>query len=165
LVSGGVCAQSIYGASHQCLVAGGQRGASEHYGSANTLGQPSPLGIGNSDLYELIAGVYGESTVVTSSEDLSLMPRTHLYQNYPNPFNPTTTIEYSVASRDRVVIEIYNINGQRIKLLVNEIKEPGRYTATWSGKNESDQPVATGIYFCRLLVDTSSSVRKILIIR
>lgn len=160
-----VYVQSTYSLSHQALSAGGIRSTSGDIEVSQTLGQPTPIGIGYSDLYELISGVYGEGLIATSSDELPLMPRTFLHQNYPNPFNPTTTIEYSVASRGLVVVEIFNINGQRIRSLVNETKDPGRYREMWDGKNEYDQPVATGIYFCRLRVDTSSSVRKMLIIR
>lgn len=162
---GGAYAQSVYNVSRSTISAAADHGASENYGISHTLGQPTPVGIGSSGLYELIAGVYGENLVATSIDDLPFAPRTFLYQNYPNPFNPSTTIEYSVGRQGRVVIEIFNINGQRIRILVNETRDPGRYRATWDGKNEHDQSVATGIYFCRLRVDTSSSVRKMLIIR
>ena len=162
---GGVYAQSVYNVSRSTISAAGSYGSSENYGISHTLGQPTPVGIGSSNLYELIAGVYGENLVTTSIDDLPFASRTFLCQNYPNPFNPSTTIEYSVGRQGRVVIEIFNINGQRIRLLINETRDPGKYRATWDGKNEYDQPVATGIYFCRLRVDKNSSVRKMLIIR
>lgn len=165
LVSGGPCAQSAYSAAKQAFVAAGGRGESGAYDIAHAVGQQSPVGAGKSDLYELISGVYGGIRVPTSSGEISAMPRTYLHQNYPNPFNPVTTIAYSVGSRGRVLMEIFNVSGQRVKLLVDEVKEPGGYFATWDGRNDYDQAVATGIYLCRLRVNESTSVKKMLIIR
>jgi hypothetical protein len=147
------------------LSSGGGHGATGDLGVAHTMGQPAPVGIGCSQLYELFSGAYRTISVATSSGDLPLMPHAYLYQNYPNPFNPSTTIEYSVGTRGRVEIEIYDINGRRIRSLVNQIKDPGRHRTVWNGKNEFDQTVVTGIYFCRLRIGTSQSVRKMLIIR
>ena len=80
----------------------------------------------------------------------------HLAQNYPNPFNPTTSIQYSVVSDQsppHITLKIYNILGQEVRILVDELKEPGYYTVTWDGKDYSGREVASGIYFYRLTVD------------
>lgn len=88
-----------------------------------------------------------------------------LHQNYPNPFNPSTTISYTVGNGGHVTVEIYSVNGQRIRMLVDEIKEPGIYSVIWDGRNEKNTQVATGIYFCRLQIDSFSTVRKMLLIQ
>jgi hypothetical protein len=73
-----------------------------------------------------------------------------LFQNYPNPFNPVTTIRYQLPSKNRVVMDIYNIAGQRIIQLVNKQQKAGRYTLHWDGRNRSGKQVSSGIYFYRL---------------
>lgn len=68
-----------------------------------------------------------------------------LSQNYPNPFNPTTIIQYTVPSTQPVSMIIYNLLGQRVATLVNEVKQTGEYSVSWDASNMS-----SGIYFYKL---------------
>jgi hypothetical protein len=68
-----------------------------------------------------------------------------LYQNYPNPFNPTTTFKYQLPTDSRVKLTIYNVLGQVVSVLLDEIQESGYKSLEWDGG-----PVASGMYFCRL---------------
>ena len=88
-------------------------------------------------------------TIVTSVNNKGNTPnRFSLYQNYPNPFNPTTTIKYSVAGAGvtNVKLIIYNILGQKVRTLVNDVKSPGQYSAIWNGRNDTGVEVSSGIY-------------------
>ncbi len=69
-----------------------------------------------------------------------------LGQNYPNPFNPATTMVYSIPKDSRVRIEVYNISGELVQTIIDEVKEAGTYSIQW---NAQRQP--SGIYFYRLL--------------
>ena len=72
-------------------------------------------------------------------------------QNYPNPFNPSTSISYSLgAGQERTELSVFNVLGQKVKTLVDEIQGPGTYTITWDGTTDHGDGVATGIYFYRL---------------
>jgi len=76
------------------------------------------------------------------------LPRDYsLSQNYPNPFNSVTTIEYDIPTRWQVTIEVYNVLGQKIRTLVDELKSAGSYQTTWDGNNSNGLEVSTGIYF------------------
>ena len=72
-----------------------------------------------------------------------------LFQNYPNPFNPITTIRYLVPERSRIKIEIYNILGQHIKTLVDEIQDASSYEIEWNGINKNGNLVSSGIFIYR----------------
>jgi hypothetical protein len=77
----------------------------------------------------------------------------HLAQNCPNPFNPTTDIRYQISDTRypiHTTLEIFNILGQEVRTLVDEMKEPGHYTVTWDGRNEQGILVAGGVYIYRL---------------
>jgi len=76
--------------------------------------------------------------------------RFRLGQNYPNPFNPPTTIGYEVATAGRVVLEVYTLLGQKVRTLVNEFKNPGRYAVTWDGIDHRGQRMPSGVYFYKL---------------
>ena len=66
-----------------------------------------------------------------------------LYQNYPNPFNPSTRITYLVTNTTLVTIKIRNILGQEVATLVNEIKNPGKYSIDWNGRHCN-----SGVFLC-----------------
>ncbi|MCX6150806.1 MAG: hypothetical protein NTX22_09800 [Ignavibacteriales bacterium] len=68
-----------------------------------------------------------------------------LMQNYPNPFNPSTTIKYALPNESKVVLYIYNIFGEQVAELVNEIQPAGYYNKKWSAEN-----LSSGIYLVRI---------------
>ncbi|NUM81908.1 T9SS type A sorting domain-containing protein, partial [bacterium] len=88
-----------------------------------------------------------------------------LDQNYPNPFNPTTKIRYAVPADGKVVIKVYNVLGQEIRTLVNEVKNIGRYDVTWDGRNATGQLVSSGIYFYRLEAGNVIKSKKMMFIK
>jgi hypothetical protein len=73
-----------------------------------------------------------------------------LMQNYPNPFNPSTTIRYSLKSETKVTLMVYNLLGQEITTLVDELQPPGEKQVTWDGKNRKGIQVASGMYVYRM---------------
>jgi hypothetical protein len=79
-----------------------------------------------------------------------------LHQNYPNPFNPSTTIKYAVPKTSQVSIKVYDMTGQEVASLVNEMKEVGTYEVKFDGRN-----LASGIYIYRMIADNFTSVRKL----
>lgn len=92
-----------------------------------------------------------------------------LCQNYPNPFNPRTTIGFDVpgvaGERVDVRLEIYNLRGQRVRCLADGEREPGTYSLTWDGLDESGEPAGSGVYFYRITAGRFSSVRKMLLLK
>ncbi|RPI16520.1 MAG: T9SS C-terminal target domain-containing protein [Ignavibacteriae bacterium] len=83
-----------------------------------------------------------------------------LSQNYPNPFNPLTTINYTVPYSGKVIINIYDLLGRLVKVLVNENKEPGFYSVSFEGKNN-----ASGVYLYRMAAGNFVSVKKMVLIK
>ena len=74
-----------------------------------------------------------------------------LEQNFPNPFNPAT--------------EIYNALGQKIRTLVSEQKEAGRYTVTWDATNDFGAQVASGIYLYRVTAGAHTAMKKMILMK
>ncbi|MDP2209457.1 MAG: S8 family serine peptidase [Bacteroidota bacterium] len=101
------------------------------------------------------------------------LPKTFaLEQNYPNPFNPTTVIHYQLPVESKVAIRIYNVLGQEVKTLVDDIQVAGYQTAQWDSRNNVGNAVASGVYFYRLeatsVNDPSKSfvqVKKMILLR
>ncbi|MCX7985034.1 MAG: T9SS type A sorting domain-containing protein [Bacteroidetes bacterium] len=92
-----------------------------------------------------------------------------LYQNYPNPFNPTTTIEFDVpevvGKLPRVAIQIFNILGQKVRTLEPGVRDVGRYRVVWNGRDDGNRPVASGVYFYRLLAGEYVSTKKMILLK
>lgn len=90
-----------------------------------------------------------------------------LEQNYPNPFNPTTTIEFGVASPDtKVSLKVYNLTGQLVKTLMNgEVVNSGYYRVTWNGTTDEGDPVAAGVYLCRMAAGGFAQTRRMMLVK
>lgn len=91
-----------------------------------------------------------------------------LSQNYPNPFNGATTIEYDIPDGTeftKTVIQVFNVLGQRVKTLVAEDQQPGRYSVRWDGTDQNGSVVATGVYFYRLISKSHVGSRKMLYVK
>ncbi|MBU8870962.1 MAG: T9SS type A sorting domain-containing protein, partial [Gemmatimonadales bacterium] len=73
-----------------------------------------------------------------------------LMQNYPNPFNPNTTIKFNLKAKGQVSLKIYNVAGQLVKSLTNEVLDVGPHTIGWDGKNDLGSSVASGVYFYKI---------------
>jgi len=86
-----------------------------------------------------------------------------LGQNFPNPFNPTTTIGYKIMNEGFVSIKIYDILGNEVKTLVNEIKSPGAYNVNWEGDNNLGEKLTSGVYFYHMQAGNYSSSKKMII--
>jgi len=83
-----------------------------------------------------------------------------LLQNYPNPFNARTTIQYALPEARPVKIEIYDLLGRRVGLLVDEFKPAGYYRFIWNARD-----LATGIYFFKIQAREYSESKKMILLK
>jgi hypothetical protein len=114
---------------------------------------------------------------------------TGLIGNYPNPFNPETVISFQVGNwialsqahrkdnesnlitfsqaspNNKVTIEIFNIKGQKIRTLVDDLFAPGTYSVVWDGRDDFDREVGSGIYFYRMQTEELTQTRKMVLIK
>jgi len=107
--------------------------------------------------------VRGKTTAVKDQASVPFAYR--LEQNYPNPFNPETTIRYQLAKAGRVELVIFNMLGQKVRTLVNGVKNLGNHVQVWDGKNDRGQVIPTGIYFYRVQSGAFTEVKKMLVVR
>jgi hypothetical protein len=97
---------------------------------------------------------------IETMKELSIPLNFSLSQNYPNPFNPSTTIQYDVPTSSHVLLKVYNLLGQTVTTLVDEVKQPGRYAATWECRN-----LPTGVYFYRMQAVEFVQTKKLILLR
>ncbi len=111
------------------------------------------------------------TTDVSDVRTASVLPKSfELEQNYPNPFNPITNILYTIrnsggGAAQITVLKIYNIMGQEIKTLVNEVQVPGVYRVEWDGTDKYGHNVASGMYFYRLTRGNDKETRKMVLLK
>ncbi|MFQ5641004.1 MAG: T9SS type A sorting domain-containing protein [bacterium] len=104
--------------------------------------------------------------VVTTIDSYESNPAEYvLSSNYPNPFNPETTIEYQIPRATHVKLAIYNLLGDKVMALVDELKSAGSHSVTWNGENDMGVPVSSGIYFYKLRSNKITKVRKLTLLR
>ena len=87
-------------------------------------------------------------------------PAFALEPNYPNPFAGTTTMNFSVANRSNVRIDIYDVKGTLVRTLVNERLDAGSYPITWDGTDESGAAVPQGNYIAHMTAGTFNASVK-----
>ncbi|HUI29510.1 MAG TPA: glycosyl hydrolase family 18 protein [Candidatus Acidoferrales bacterium] len=113
---------------------------------------------GSQSLLETIGGTVRELTSISPRSTVASDYR--LYENYPNPFNPTTSIIYQLSSSSSVTLKVYDVLGREVKILVNEVEEPGRYRVEFDASNLSG-----GTYFYRLMAGDFSQTKKMLLLK
>ncbi|MCK4559340.1 MAG: right-handed parallel beta-helix repeat-containing protein [Calditrichia bacterium] len=89
-----------------------------------------------------------------------------LSQNYPNPFNPTTSISFVLPKMAYVTLEIYNLLGQSVRTLGEDVKEAGSHSVLWDGRDATGRDVASGLYlYCLEVEGQYVQIRKMVLLR
>ncbi|RPH96566.1 T9SS C-terminal target domain-containing protein [candidate division KSB1 bacterium] len=88
-----------------------------------------------------------------------------LYQNYPNPFNPNTEIQFDLPEMTKIQLKIFNILGQEVTTLVDEVRPAGAYRIMWDSKSASGITVASGVYVYQIKAGNFVDSKKMVLIR
>ena len=108
---------------------------------------------------------FSKTDIVTDVEEKHLvstsMPEGYaLEQNYPNPFNPSTVINYSIPESGLVTLKVFNVLGQEVAELVNDVKSAGTYSASFDASE-----LTTGIYVYTIHVDNYTDTKKMMLVK
>jgi subtilisin family serine protease len=106
--------------------------------------------------------VGGRGFAIQGTEQEPTVPeyRFALLQNYPNPFNPSTQIKYSLRERCRVRLAVFNVLGQKVATLVDEVQKAGEKSVTWNAAG-----LTSGMYFYRLEAGNFIQTKKMVLMR
>jgi regulation of enolase protein 1 (concanavalin A-like superfamily) len=122
------------------------------------VGQTDSYGAGGDDLW--LIKIEPDPTGITLDSRLKIAGRPFLYQNYPNPFNPTSTISWQLLVGSSVNISVYNLNGQRVAILVDEHQSAGFHQIEFDGS-----ALASGVYLLRFIAGNFTATRKIILMK
>ena len=112
----------------------------------------------------------GEQLILKVTGGGTLPKEFALSQNYPNPFNPTTSIKYALPVDSKLTMEVYNVLGQRVRTLLNGDQPAGYHSVEWNGTGNSNQQLASGIYFLQMSATGNNGkkfneIRKLLLLK
>jgi hypothetical protein len=126
----------------------------------------------NGDAVELVDVVLADEEAREFEVDLENLHKSStlpiafsLGQNQPNPFNPTTEISYAIPEAAHVSLEVFNVVGQKVKTLVDDYQSAGRYRVQWTGTDDHENSLASGVYLYRLNADTFSDCKKMMLLK
>lgn len=112
----------------------------------------------------VLTGAFG-LTATSVGENDGLVKEFRLENNYPNPFNPTTNIQYTIPFASHVELTIYNLMGQKVKTLVNEVQTANTYTVQWDATDASGNVVPSGVYYYQIKSENFQMTKKMLLVK
>jgi hypothetical protein len=108
---------------------------------------------------------YSAALVGVASDPIHAVPVTiALRSPYPNPSNRGVHVTFDVERRRGVRIGVYDVQGRRVRTLLDEVREPGRHTVRWDRVDDAGRQVARGLYFLRLHSEGWSAQRKLVVV-
>lgn len=118
----------------------------------------------NGTSYDFVTIKYEQTLTSVNQENASDIKLFRLDQNYPNPFNPATTISYELSVSSYVKLNVYNILGQEVAKLVDEVKPGGTYEVTWNAASGSFR-MPSGVYIFQLKAGSFIQTKKMMLLR
>ncbi len=109
--------------------------------------------------------IWDQAQGVDGTDDLNLPKAFALQQNFPNPFNPATIIKYDVPRRSPVKLTVFNVLGQKVKTLVDGVKEASSYEVSWDGTTDGGSSVSSGIYFYKMEAGSFVQTKKMVMMK
>lgn len=100
-----------------------------------------------------------------TNDESMLTNQFNLDANYPNPFNAETQMTYALPVAGAVELAIYNVQGQRVRTLVQGVQAAGRYQIAWDGRSDSGAALSSGVYLSRLASAQGVQVRRLALIK
>jgi flagellar hook assembly protein FlgD len=104
--------------------------------------------------------------IVSVNEETTQLPTEfNLYNNYPNPFNPSTVIKVAIPATQHVSLKVFNIHGELVSTITDDVMEAGYHQFTWNGKNNNGSQVASGIYFYQIITNGFNQAKKMMLLK
>ena len=129
-------------------------------GSTETITVPDQSNFRNMELS------YNVTIIVGTDTDKYGLPGKHvLKSNYPNPFNPSTSIPYVLGETTQVSLAVYDLQGHKIRQLLNSIQSAGNYGINWDGRDHQGELLSAGVYVCVLETGDQVQTLKMVILK
>jgi len=108
----------------------------------------------------------GDEAVIQDEINKIMPGKFALGANYPNPFNPETIIPISLPERSKISLTVYNILGQKVKTILNDVLDAGKHYINYNGTNNEGRKLSSGVYIIIMITGEGNSyARKITLIK
>ena len=98
------------------------------------------------------------------NENTSQIPsKFNMSQNYPNPFNPSTQFSYTLPESGNIELAIYDIMGKMVYKFHDGFQRAGNHNILWTGVNQNQKTVPSGVYFCQLKMESNTITKKMVV--
>jgi len=114
---------------------------------------------------QVFGAVLVEVDLTESLDTIELPVKEGITSIYPNPFNPSTTIDFYLTEDNQVLIDIYNIKGQRVKNFDLGVKSKGNHSLVWNAIDNQNSKLPSGIYFSKINIGNQSYVKKMILMK
>jgi len=125
-------------------------GVYEHWN--NAIDKQYSRNLGTGDGIELVYNFQTTGIIEEQEELRALIKSFSLDQNFPNPFNASTTIGFHLTSDAHIALEIFDIQGKRIRTIINDYRPAGQYIESWNGQMDNGMNAPSGVYFYKVSV-------------
>jgi len=123
-----------------------------------------PVGLPYNDAAPDLGAFETNGTPSLVSDELVLC-KFNLEQNFPNPFNPNTKFVFNISTAENVVLEIFDILGDKVSEVIRDSLTNGQFEVTWFAKDEKGNILPSGIYFARLRFENKSQTIKLILLK
>jgi len=136
------------------------------YSLTGTGGQPGAASLAGGG-YLLTSGFWpvGGLPVAGVDDQPALPTRFRVYPSAPNPFSTSSTIALDLPVEQRVLMTVYDVRGERVRLLLDRVLPAGHHSMTWAGIGDDGRPLAPGVYWIRTQSTAHDHVNKVVILR
>jgi hypothetical protein len=133
----------------------------ENFGLSYILAGEGDYSISNLIYFkDHLGNEYGDAVLVSTPEEPEVPQAAALGRNYPNPFNPSTTIPFELSTSAHVRLEVYDMLGRRVALLIDEPRRAGDHTARFEAEN-----LPSGIYLARMQTGSEVLTQKMILVK
>lgn len=154
------------GTQLRMLIHGMEQGARIAAGDGVILRVPMVTSDPGLVLSEVEAADYWGNVMTVSLARPAHVPKSFaLFQNVPNPFNATTRIDFNLPVAGDVTLIVYDVLGRKVATLVDDRLEAGAHHIEWEARDDSGRPLASGVYFYRIVTTGSQATRKMVLLK
>ena len=113
-------------------------------------------------------GLDGGVAASDCASDVSIAPGfvgVRALHNVPNPFNPATKIMFETGAAGLVDVQIYDVGGRKVRSLLRESLPGGQHELPWDGRNDSGEPVGSGVYYAKVVSGGQTATRALVLLK
>lgn len=149
------------------LAGGGMLSGPGGYQLEGTIAQSEAGQLAGGD-YTLTGGFLNlsDASVVDVDDGRTDLPVAfRVLQNVPNPFSAQTTVAFELPTEGRVEMAVFNLRGERVRRLLDQVMPAGRHHLVWAGIGDDGRPLPSGVYWIKTRAGDRSDIHRTVLLK